>query len=389
MSSLSSNLTKIKNATDIIRTAVSMPDDDISDVATAVSSLGGKNSYKASSISEMRAISSASEGDICVVHSDPEFVGITSRMPFNVLYLPRVVENVNLDSYAELEVVPVNNSCLSSSGALTIAPDSNRVHLNIALNNFPTQSETFSLEIEYSYEGTTLSLDSVDYVINNSNIAFDLDNCILNLPISFSVNPASTYVVPDDLGKFFKTYKIVDWDPLTYSNNLVFVPDLPFSGFVYPTVNSVKFMPSPYLTPYVNSDADAPQIIQFSGGPATLFFSGSFIVQELSYGIQSSWNFDIKYEENCEGSDFVRLTEQGEVYPTINSYVQIKNNVSVDADKNILFRLPYELGLFGLSDSVTYNDLLPFAYILKTYADGSYTTYVYHDNKWNIVCRSV
>ena len=195
MSSLSSNLTKIKNATDIIRTAVSMPDDDISDVATAVSSLGGKNSYKASSISEMRAISSASEGDICVVHSDPEFVGITSRMPFNVLYLPRVVENVNLDSYAELEVVPVNNTCPSSSGALTIAPDSHKVSLNILLNNFPAQSETFSLEIEYSYEGTTLSLDSVDYVINNSNIAFDLDNCILNLPISFSFNPVFTYFV--------------------------------------------------------------------------------------------------------------------------------------------------------------------------------------------------
>ena len=388
MSSLSSNLTKIKNATDVIRTAVSMPDDDISDVAAVVSSLGGKNSYKASSISEMRAISSASEGDICVVHSDPEFVGVTEGVPFNVLYLPKVVENVNLD-YEELSVNTVYNSCSQSSGNFNINPGEHKVDFSIRLNNFPVQNNRFVLDVLYSYVETTLTLISVDYLINGNTISVDLDNCILNLPVSFSINSASDYEVPSDLGKFIKTYKIIDWDPLTYSNNLVFVPEVPLDTFVLPTLGSVKFMPSPYLTPYMNSDSPAPQTINFTTGPADLSFLGCFNVYELDFGNQIMWSFDLKYEENCEGTSMNRVTNLGSIYPTISPFIQIKNDISVGNSQNILFRLPYELALFNLDGSFTYDELLPFAQILKTYADGSYTTYVYHNNEWNIVYKSI
>ena len=69
---LSSNLTRIKDAVDDIRTATNLTSSDsIEDVADAVEALAGGSSgvYKVSSVAEMNEIQNPSSGDLCVVYN--------------------------------------------------------------------------------------------------------------------------------------------------------------------------------------------------------------------------------------------------------------------------------------------------------------------------------
>ena len=415
MSSLSSNLTKIKNATDVIRTAVSMPDDDISDVATAVSSLGDKNAFSVSSIAEMKALT-ATEGDICTVR-DLAYVGWDLNTVSSILYFPQEVSGVNFPAYSVVGIYNAFNpggaigtitvdpngaggpgNAIGGSTPGTTSPSSTsgsssqsggddpeptgvgEIVLSMEIPNF-RKTESLKLYVVYELEDTTAYLTEISYSLGTFN--YTVADGIVRLPVNLKLLVGTAYSFPVDLSKIIKTFDTVAWDPLTYSSYIIFNHSVP-STTKFSSPAQLRIVSRPYASPCdAGSGAAVPFIINIIGSSVSV--DGSFKSADFPFypiGLSNTSWTDNSGTSAWSISELSLTSFDETLYAGLNL---------MGPSYDVPIRMFGKHSLFNdvaTDGQVSEEVILKLCTFFKTYRDGECTNYIYKDGKWNILYES-
>lgn len=286
-STLSQNLTRIKNATDRIRTVVDKPTESIEDVAYAVENMPtGGGIPQVASIQEMRALT-AHDGDLCVLYNEElepvtDYIKIESfvrdyAVSYVDLYFEPSVKITDSVKNTYYELSTCGNEYCGYDCDIGISADSEDVatEFHFLISGHFNSNYSIRVEARYTLDENTgfLNRGNIVYYLNGSNGEAYEDTSSgwvhLPSPISFKKDSAGIVPVSVGVGSFIKSHKWVPWEKETYSDILVFRPfsamgylENPITGTVtnYPggtffeeKTNSYVF-PSGYSDVTINSE---------------------------------------------------------------------------------------------------------------------------------------
>lgn len=382
---LSSDLTRIKNATDRIRTATDTIGFSIEDVATKIEN---NDVYKVSSIDDMLEID-ANSGDVCVLD---EFSTRDASLGdfFSSMYLPnQIVLDTPIDEGSgSIIILPSTSHAIVETGDQHIVSelDSDVYKFVFSVTLSHGQSDTLAIRFEYDSEDRLVyNLHDTSIHYNNKLIKENFN--IINFPVPIRLDGLSTDLNTSLLVKFFKVFELEPWNKHTCSDNIVFMAGnvldvehlTTFDGMVvapeyitsfsddnacvfeYRDTSTDEFQASGYLLPAFASNSDIPRIVfNYSVEPEseltrTLVMSSMhFISDKLLLG-------DAEYSASMSESDYQDI-------------------------ESIAFNLPFNV-VIKFNDYYQSDDdavLEQLGKVIKTYKKNK-KIYQYINNEWKFV----
>ena len=219
---LSSDLIRIKNATDRIRVATSTANSSIEDVATSIEKV-----KKIKSVEEMDALQNINVGDICLVRDDTPLIPWSSGRTSNTFCFAKEVDVEDIKQVIiENEVVSYDISTIHDNhfvGYFTIDLNQNTAVFNIT--NHDTDN---TLHVEYTYSNGKFTISTKEYNYNDGyKTLHDYSQGVVMINTPYSITPSGSYVSLDDqelyelLGRFVKTK---EYKPFDGVDTCIYVP---------------------------------------------------------------------------------------------------------------------------------------------------------------------
>lgn len=205
---LSSNLERIKDATDSIRQTFNMPNNTIEEVAQAVAHDKIKGvKYIVRNEYELNHISNPQIGDVAVVNNGPEEIEWDNpNINSNILIFPNEVMLPEEYEYDEAALIITD-----VTGAETVH-DYNSIRYSNNAISCELEHDGIELTVEYIYSNNHYILNSLIYKINN--VVQTVENNTVYLPFMIVIDDTASVGTVDFncVKNIVHTYKVMPYD---------------------------------------------------------------------------------------------------------------------------------------------------------------------------------